>query len=316
MFLKSLLIGIGSYLPRFSRLLRNAGTGGTINARYCYSVWLRHLVVAAKNGLPTQPKSLLEIGPGNSLGVGLAALLTGSIKYFALDIFKFTEFKSNLTIFEELVDLFKERANIPDNKEFPMLKPDLDCYEFPGNILSDTRLDSSLDLSRLLTIKNLLLGIDTGKETNIQISYFAPWYDKRTLKEESIDLILSQAVLEHVMDINAIYNNFYHWLKPNGFISHQIDLTSHNTAKAWNGHWTYSDFIWRLMKGKRPFLLNRCPYSVHIKAIQEAGFKIVNEIKNKEKNSLTYQKLASKFKTLNEVDLTTSGIFVQAIKNH
>ena len=40
------------------------GTGGTISARYCYSVWLRHLVKAKENRLPIRYKRIAELGPG------------------------------------------------------------------------------------------------------------------------------------------------------------------------------------------------------------------------------------------------------------
>ena len=60
MKIRTLLGGIASYIPglyeHFSR-----GTGGTISARNCYSVWLRHLVMAYKNGLSTQPDTIAEL---------------------------------------------------------------------------------------------------------------------------------------------------------------------------------------------------------------------------------------------------------------
>src|SRR5262245_33287553 len=62
-----------------------AGTGGTDNARYCYAVWLRHIVALAEVGLPTQPDLVIELGPGDTVGVGIMALLTGSHEYVALD---------------------------------------------------------------------------------------------------------------------------------------------------------------------------------------------------------------------------------------
>src|SRR5689334_3926898 len=57
---------------------RHLGTGGSSSARYCYSVWLRHLSMAARLGLNTDPKDVAELGPGHSIGVGLAALLSGA----------------------------------------------------------------------------------------------------------------------------------------------------------------------------------------------------------------------------------------------
>src|SRR6267378_2839545 len=39
------------------------GTGGTVSARYCYSVWLRHLVRAAKAGCDAWPRVVAEVRP-------------------------------------------------------------------------------------------------------------------------------------------------------------------------------------------------------------------------------------------------------------
>ena len=62
-----------SALPLVKRKLaqRSLGTGGGAqSARYCYSVWLRHLIHAWKNGLPFRPNRVAELGPGFSIGVG------------------------------------------------------------------------------------------------------------------------------------------------------------------------------------------------------------------------------------------------------
>ena len=52
------------------------------------------------------------------------------------------------------------------------------------------------------------------------------------------------------------------WMRhlcPGGLMSHQIDFTSHETARVWNGHWTFSDREWRLIRGRRSWFLNRQP---------------------------------------------------------
>ena len=61
--LKKLAIGAATYLPG-KRNLWIASTGGTTSARYCYSVWLRHMKKAAQAGLNTNPKVVAELGPG------------------------------------------------------------------------------------------------------------------------------------------------------------------------------------------------------------------------------------------------------------
>lgn len=47
------------------------------SARYCYSVWLRHLEKLFEAGATDIPRVVGELGPGRSIGVGIAALLGG-----------------------------------------------------------------------------------------------------------------------------------------------------------------------------------------------------------------------------------------------
>ena len=204
---------LGSYGQKF------IGTGGSINfARSCYSVWLRHLVMSYKNGLLTRlPGCIAELGPGESLGVGLAALLSGANKYYALDVVNHSNINQNIKTLDELVDLFINREDIPDEIEFPGLKPELDRYKFPEYILTQKRLKETLSPSRIDTIRNELISLNEINETNkTYISYFVPWSDSSVIKENSVDMILSQAVMEHVDDLKIAYPAMYLWLKPGG----------------------------------------------------------------------------------------------------
>ena len=146
------------------------------------------------------------------------------------------------------------------------------------------------------------------------IRYKAPWFESDVVETESVDMIYSQAVLEHVDDLGGSYEMLYSWLKPSGFMSHQIDYKCHGTADEWNGHWTYSDFVWKLLRGHRRFLLNRKPFSTHINLMKEAGFSIVYEKKVKSPSKLDAKDLAHRFRNISEDDLTTSGAFIQAKK--
>lgn len=306
------LRGIATYVPGLSKF--TSGGGGTSSARYCYSVWLRHLSMIHKNGLITRPDVIAELGPGDSLGIGLAALISGANKYYAFEVVEHTINKRNIEILDELVDLFRKREKIPDETEFPEVKPNLESYEFPYHILPDEYLNEALRQDRLDSIRNALLTSGSGDKSNIQISYFVPWHDPNVIKEESIDMIYSQAVMEHVNDLAYTYQTLYRWLKPGGFMSHQIDFRSHETAKYWNGHWAISDFVWRLTKRKRRYLINREPHSAHIKLLEKFGFEVVYDLKTKDSSGIGRKSLASRFKNLSDDDLSTSSALIQAIK--
>lgn len=310
MKLRHIIFGIATYVPGVSHL-RSKGTGGTDSARYCYSIWLRHLVMAKNNGLNPYPKIIAELGPGDSLGIGLAALISGCDKYFAFDVVEHADTERNLKIFEEIVTLFKNKEAIPGPNEFPKVKPYLNSYDFPADILDENRLQNSLEKSRIQKIRD---SIANPQRNDSHIQYKVPWYDANVLEEGSVDMIYSQAVLEHVDDLRNTYKSMYLWLKQTGYMSHQIDFKCHGYADQWNGHWTYSNLLWKLIKGKRPYLLNREPHSTHITIMKEEGYKIVCDIEIKSESSHTRDDLASRFKYITDDDLTTSGAFIQAVK--
>ena len=117
-----------------------------------------------------------------------------------------------------------------------------------------------------------------------------------------------------MVDITSTYKAIFDYLKPGGIMSHQIDFKSHNTHSEWNGHWTYSDKKWAVIKGNRPFLINREPHSTHIRLIKNAGFELLCDNKIKRKSKINRTKIASQFKYLADEDLNTSGAFIQARK--
>jgi SAM-dependent methyltransferase len=307
MKIKPLIYGIVTFMPGANRYLAK-GTGGTDSARYCYSVWLRHLVMAKSNELNPYPKIVAELGPGDSLGIGFATLLSGCEKYLAFDVVKHANTERNVKIFDELVSLFSKREPIPGEDEFPKVKPYLNNYEFPSDILDEKRLKNTLDQSRVEKIRN-----DVIHQSNDFIQYKVPWDSASVVEKQSVDMIYSQAVLEHVDDLKSVYKAMRLWLKPKGYISHQIDFKCHGTADEWNGHWAYSDFMWKLIRGRRPYLLNREPLSKHIAIMREEGFDVVCLKKVKAKSNLTKNDLSQRFKFISEEDITTSGAFIQAV---
>lgn len=270
--------------------------------------------MAYKNNLSTQPNVVAELGPGDSLGIGSAALITGANKYYALDIVEYASSKRNIEIFDELVELFMKREKIPNESEFPRLTPYLESYEFPSHILTDELLNESLKKSRIASIRSAVSNLNGKNNNNIQILYFVPWYDSKVIKEGSVDMVYSQAVLEHIDDLAHTYEALYRWLKPSGFMSHQIDFRCHKTAKEWNGHWAYSDLIWKLIRGKRPYFLNRHPHSTYLALLRKYGFEVICDIKDRDTSGIQRQHLASRSKNMSDDDLTICDALIQAVK--
>jgi hypothetical protein len=309
--IEHLIRGAATYLPgAHSRLHRR--TGGTSSARYCYGVWLRHLVMAHENRLCTAPpRQIAELGPGDSIGTGLAALLTGSQTYHGLDALRYANPERNLAIFDELVHLFHARESIPNGPEMAKVKPLLGCYDFPAHILTDAFLQDCLDSARLQRIRR---AISAPNEPGSPILYFAPWRGADVIQHGSMDMVYTQTVLQYVDDIRDTYLLMAGWLKPGGFMSHQIDYKNHQLADEWNGHWCYSEIEWTVVRGQRTYTNNRAPHSGHLAAMRAAGFSIAYEQKATQPSRLRRSDLAPRFSDLSADDLTTSGAFVQSTK--
>lgn len=72
---RALLIGMATFVPGL-RHMTGRRTGGTVSARYCYSVWLRHLSMLRRSALPTSVTltlrhSLVQFVPGMTLNASI-----------------------------------------------------------------------------------------------------------------------------------------------------------------------------------------------------------------------------------------------------
>ena len=304
-----LLYGIATFIPGIAAVC-GRGAGSTSCPRYCYSVWMRHLVTAAESGFKIPPGSVAELGPGNSLGIGLAALLSGAERYHAFDVVCHAHVKRNLAVFDELVALFKARADICGPEEFPQVHPVLSSYAFPRHLLTDEHLAIALSDERLERIRD---SVRRQNAPGSMISYRTRWFDERAIDRGSIDMLISQAVLEHIDDLPGTYRAMRLWLKPDGYTSHDVDFRAHSTARFWNGHWKYSDLVWKLIRGRRSYLLNREPYSTHVRLLAENGFAALGGQMTKAKPVIAREKLASRFRHLTDQDLSTPTAVIQAV---
>jgi hypothetical protein len=283
-----ILKGVLTWLPGlYVWRLRHASTGGSNSPRYCYALWLRHIATLHPYGFRIKGTQVGELGPGDSIGVGLAALLCGADRYVGLDVVPFSEKADLKIVFDELVQLFSRREPIPDHNGF----------------LIRAR-DWSDSADRVERIRNeLKRGINTGQ----LVSYRAPWTSPDDITAASLDLVFSQSVLEHVDALEETYQAMFAWLKPGGYASHHIDFSAHWLSPFWNGHWAYSDWQWRLVRGNREFLLNREPLSTHLACAKKVGFKVLLLRQNYGSGGLSLEALSQRFQTLSAEDVRTRG---------
>jgi hypothetical protein len=204
-------------------------------------------------------------------------LLSGVNHYYALDVVRYANTRRNLLIFDQLLELFQRRAERP-TKGWPDYDQYLDANLFPSHILTDSILELALAPDRIVAIRTALA--DPSPEADrITIRYVVPWDEAPVIQQATVDLIRSHSVLEHVVNLEDAYQACALWLKPGGWMSHQIDFTSHSLAKEWNGQWAYPDWMWKIIVGRRPFAINRRPCSHHLQWLRASGFEVVCHLK-------------------------------------
>ncbi len=305
----SLATGILTRFPGGNAFLqrRNDRQGGTFSAEYCYSVWLRHLIFAHEVGVVRGvPPVVAELGPGNSLGAGLAALLSGAEQYHAFDLVRHGEIGHNLVVLDALVALFRTRSVVVGGPS--------DVWDFPGHILNEQMLARTLAPERVETLRTHLLSLDKANGGSESIHYHAPWYQPGVLTPDSVDMIFSVSVLEHVDDLLHTYQAAFQWLRPGAFMAHRIDFGAHRHATPWNGHWAISRRLWQIMRGRRPYFINRQPCGVHIDLLRRSGFEIVREVRHRDLSGLRRSQLAAEFRSISDEDLATRSVYIVARK--
>jgi hypothetical protein len=316
MKIKPVMTGLATNVPGLWERFRG-GTGGTASARYCYSVWMRHLVANTEIGMVGLPRTVAELGPGDSIGIGLAALISGVERYFALDLIQHTTNPANIRIFDELVELFHQRAAIPDGSEFPRIIPHLESNVFPEHILTAEHLQHALAPKRIARLRTALQDIEKIENLggDSPVTYAAPWTDVGIVREGAVDLIISQAVLEHIDDLNGTFHAMKVWLKTDGLMSHSIDFGSHGITEAWNGQWALPAWLWKIIRGKRAYLLNREPVSTHLRLLTDHGFTLLKAVSEARSDGIPREKLAKEFRGMGDEDLNTRTIFLVAKKS-
>jgi hypothetical protein len=297
-------------VPGLHEILMSRQGGDTGSAAYCYGVWLKHLCLLHQSGVTTPPVAVAELGPGKSLGAGLAAMLCGADRYYALDVTDYRNNELNLRILDELVALLRARAPRP-TRGWPCFDHLLDERLFPAGILTDELLEASLSESRVARIRSALLH-GRSEDGTITITYLAPWQRSDVLSETPVDLIFSHSVLQYLQDLDGAYALLHGWLKPGGAISHQIDFSSMGLTRKWNGYRSCPEAVWKRVVGDASYVINRAPHSVHLDLLARHGFDVLVDLTSHRGDGLQRAELAPTWKHLDDFDLSCSGAFIQA----
>jgi hypothetical protein len=263
MQLKPFLKGAASFaVPSLRTVHKNADKMSAADAEFCYSLFLRHYSYVEpyfENGIP---KVVAELGPGSSLGMGFCALLFGADTYYVLDVVDHTDSARNLRIFDEIVKMISERRPVPRHET---TFPDPAYWEFPSRF-------SMPSPERLVAIRE-----DVEKQTKRFIRPAVPWTNVE-IPEGSVGWLWSHSVMEHVDEIEHAWESCANWLAPNGVMTHEIDYRSHGLTEHWNGHWSIGDLCWQVIRGCRPYLINRLPHSAQMAIVSRSGLEAVTEL--------------------------------------
>jgi hypothetical protein len=201
-----------------------------------------------------------------------------------------------------MIRLYVKREPIPDNSEFPRIRPQLRSYEFPEYAIQWSGFSER--------VKHIRNDIRQGLEHGQLVRYRAPWTSNKEVAPNSLDLIFSQAVLEYVDSLHETYKAMSMWARPGAYASHVVDLSASYLSPICNGHWAYSDWEWRLARGRREVFLNRMPLTTHLACAADSGFDVLMLQKEYVHSSLDVTDLSSRFRALDSEDLRTRGVML------
>jgi SAM-dependent methyltransferase len=296
--------GILTHVPALNTWrAKRSTTGGSNSSRYCYAVWLRHLTLLGQQGFEPRGAAVGELGPGDSIGTGLAALLSGAGRYVGLDVVPYSAKADLQSMLKELAGLYCAGEPIPDHDEFPRIRPRLASYEFPHHLVRPEFLPE-----RVARLESVLRSTVAARGPDI--AYLAPWASVSDLEPGSLDLVFSQAVLQCVDDLEETYQAMFTWLKPGGYGSHRADFGANHYSPFWNGHWAYTDLEWRLLRGRRKTVLNRQPLSAHLCMARKAGFEVLYVDAEHDRGGLAVDLLAPRFRRLAIEDRLARGVML------
>lgn len=112
-----------------------------------------------------------------------------------------------------------------------------------------------------------------------QIRYLVPCSAENvSLPAESLDLVYSQAALEHVRVPKKVVSEQWRLLRPGAYVSHQIDTRNHLDFEHPTDHLDIPEVVWRMMTSNRSVYTNRYSIEEWIALFADQGFEILESI--------------------------------------
>ncbi len=301
--------GLLTWIPGIRDAFYDRGAArGTDSSAYCYGVWMKHLTLVCAHGMQRPPATVLELGPGASVGTGVAALLSGAERYVAVDTVAHMKPDANAAVFHELVGMFRNRAPGPASG-FPPFQQYLDERRFPSHVLDQATLGAALDPARLDRLERAVRAVGTDRPEDA-IRYYT-WSNLGPVPDGSIDMLFSHVVINHIEDLHGIYDTCARWVRPGGWMTHQIDFTSLGTSHEWNGHRRHGELAWKVIAGRRPYFVSREPLATHLASVGRS-FDLAAVIRGSGEGGMDRSELAPRWRGISDEDHMTNTAFIVA----
>jgi SAM-dependent methyltransferase len=206
-------------------------------ANYIASVFRDYLDAGGLSVADLQGASVLEVGPGDNLGVAALFAAAGAKKVVCLDRFSSDR------------DETKNR----------------DVYR---TLVTKTALPPGLQLDRLFTPSWDLVPGMIEYRTDVPIELASQHYP-----HGSFQVIVSRAVLEHVFDVPAAWTSMNALLAPGGWMLHKIDFRNHGfyTTQHPLAYMKVPPSWWGLISSPDP-TLNRQRMGAYERLAAESGY--------------------------------------------
>jgi len=197
-----------------------------------------------RNNIVLKDKNILEIGSGNSIGIGYLFIKDGFKQWVASDYYR--DLKKTIEEEKRIVNIVSEK--IPEIKNY--IKFDNTKINYNGKF-SFIKLDIT--------------------KFNHKLS-------------NKFDIIISCAVFEHISKdkVSQSINNIFRYLKKGGFMIHEIDLRDHVNLKNPFYFYKYDNNKWESLTKGSIFYTNRLRAIDFMNLFKKNNLKIIELILNKD----------------------------------
>lgn len=274
-----------SRLPVSGRMWQKLGVfspGFMLDADYAITVFRHHFERA---GRPAPGFTFLELGPGDSLATAAVAWAHGAAAGWLVDAGAYAarDIAAYRPLFAALAAR-RQALSLPRDAQ---------------DLAACVSVDELLAMTHCAYREDGLAGL-------------------RAVPADSIDLVLSQATLEHVPrgEFDATMRELHRAMKPGAVASHQVDFKDHLGGGLHNLR--FSDGLWERpwFARRSGFYTNRLRFSEVIAALRGAGFSTeIAERRVWDTPPLARGALARQFQHLSDDDLQTSGAALIARKH-